>query len=171
MEQQTTFEPDIIPLYVVETFCKRHGTQTGTQIGTLKEVRMLVISKWEDVEKAWLDASLGTDLMADVSARFKTICKALTGDREGWRYAILDAADAGPILVVRKGDSPDCLLKYGLSGWGGVEQRWHPDLLERLPFRYWLLHIATNNEFVLVLYLEVGAFGEMMDRWLEGCLP
>lgn len=129
---------------------------------------MLTIRTIEDVRRIRDEHLISEQIVAEIEQFFKMLSESLTGEPDGWKT--YDITPDGPILVMQPGiDDPNVMNVYGMTAqnhglFGSMIEFTSKIRLDGVELFKTVL--VLDNSFCLVIYSEVGKFGEEFDQYL-----
>ena len=118
---------------------------------------MIRINTYEDIEKLRQRKELSEELLDELEQYFKEVVESLTDDNKAWKAHDLSAE--GPFWILEPGvDDPENLTNFGSLLEAPIE---FTSLVRLTDTDYFRAVLVLDNEYCLVVFSEVGRFGEL----------
>lgn len=130
---------------------------------------MLTIKTLRDIHRIRKENLLPQAVMDEIEQYFRDLTENLTGEEDA--YLTYNLEMDGPILVLQANiDDPYDLPCYGMTKEYGGLFSVPIEFTSRVKIGntdWFKTYILLDNDFCLILYSEVGRFGEEFDQYLS----
>ena len=128
---------------------------------------MIIIEKFEDVEKLKEEKQLSKDYLKELKERFTEIYENIPTGKSLKEFSL---EEYGGIVVLQKDDDVRNLEDIGFSPEDDGLLGSYPEWVECLDLgetKVYFICIVRNNENAIVIYSQVGMYDEEVENWLK----